>query len=62
MKQVKAITEEIKRLSDERALTLDEVDRLLTDAQRSIEEHHQEEQHQKETQPQLALTNYAYSN
>lgn len=47
--EVKAITEEIKRLSDERALTLDEVDRLLTDAQRSIEEHHQEEQHQKET-------------
>jgi homocitrate synthase len=32
--QVKAITEEIKRLSDERALTLDEVDRLLTEAQR----------------------------
>jgi homocitrate synthase len=30
--QVKAITEEIKRLSDERALTLDEVDRLLNDA------------------------------
>jgi len=30
--QVKAITEEIKRLSDERALTLDEVDRLLKDA------------------------------
>lgn len=33
--EVKAITEEIKRLSDERALTLDEVDRLLNDAQRS---------------------------
>jgi homocitrate synthase len=36
--QVKAITEEIKRLSDERALTLDEVDRLLTEAQLSMEE------------------------
>lgn len=33
--QVKAITEEIKRLSDERALTLDEVDRLLTEALRA---------------------------
>lgn len=43
--QVKAITEEIKRLSDERALTLDEVDRLLTEAERTIEMHH----HQKET-------------
>jgi homocitrate synthase len=32
--QVKAITDEIKRLSDERALTLDEVDRLLTEAGR----------------------------
>ncbi len=35
--QVKAITEEIKRLSDERALTLDEVDRLLTDAQQAVQ-------------------------
>ena len=34
--QVRAITEEIKRLSDERALTLDEVDRLLTGAERSV--------------------------
>jgi homocitrate synthase len=41
--QVKAITEEIKRLSDERAMTLDEVDRLLTEAQRSLEEHDQRE-------------------
>jgi homocitrate synthase len=41
--KVKAITEEIKRLSDERALTLDEVDRLLTEAQRSLEEHAAEE-------------------
>lgn len=31
--QVKAITEEIKRLADERTLALDEVDRLLTAAQ-----------------------------
>ncbi|HEX9019257.1 MAG TPA: homocitrate synthase [Anaerolineaceae bacterium] len=37
--EVKAITEEIKRLSDERALTLDEVDRLLTDAQHTPAEH-----------------------
>ncbi len=36
--QVRAITEEIKRLSDERMLTLDEVDRLLTAAhQTSVE-------------------------
>jgi homocitrate synthase len=42
--QVKAITEEIKRLSDERALTLDEVDRLLTEAERTIGLYH----HQKE--------------
>ena len=34
--QVKAITEEIKRLSDERALTLDEVDRLLTAAEHPV--------------------------
>lgn len=33
---VKEITEEIKRLSDERALTLDEVDRLLDEAQRVV--------------------------
>lgn len=48
--EVKAITEEIKRLSDERALTLDEVDRLLTDAERSIEASHAiaNEQRQKE--------------
>ncbi|MBE0699588.1 MAG: homocitrate synthase [Anaerolineaceae bacterium] len=31
--KIKEITEEIKRLSDERSLTLDEVDRLLNDAQ-----------------------------
>jgi homocitrate synthase len=41
--QVKAITEEIKRLSDERALTLDEVDRLLTQAQ--------EQAHDRESSP-----------
>lgn len=34
--QVKAITEEIKRLADERALTLDEVDGLLNDAQQNM--------------------------
>lgn len=34
--QVKAITEDIKRLADERAITLDEVDRLLNDAQQTI--------------------------
>jgi homocitrate synthase len=33
--RVKEITEEIKRLADERALTLDEVDRLLTSVQES---------------------------
>lgn len=33
---VKDITEDIKRMSDERALTLDEVDRLLNDAHRII--------------------------
>jgi hypothetical protein len=33
---VKEITEEIKRLSDERALTLEEVDRLLDEAQRFV--------------------------
>lgn len=33
---VKDITEEIKRMSDERALTLDEVDRLLNEAHRVI--------------------------
>jgi len=33
---VKEITEEIKRLSDERTLTLDEVDRLLDEAQRAV--------------------------
>lgn len=31
--KIKAITDEIKRLADERAITLDEVDRLLTDGQ-----------------------------
>lgn len=36
--QCKAITEEIKRMADERALTLDEVDRLLTDAQRALQD------------------------
>ncbi len=36
--QVKSITEEIKSLSDERAITLDEVDRLLMQAQQSIRE------------------------
>jgi homocitrate synthase len=40
--QVKAITEEIKRLSDERALTLDEVDRLLSDAAQSVRAAHDE--------------------
>lgn len=35
---VKEITEEIKRLSDERSLTLDEVDRLLNEAQRVIQQ------------------------
>jgi homocitrate synthase len=35
--RVKEITEEIKRLSDERSLTLDEVDRLLHDANRVIQ-------------------------
>jgi homocitrate synthase len=48
--QVKAITEEIKRLSDERAMTLDEVDRLLTEAQRSLEGQRSLDEHnQKET-------------
>ncbi len=37
--QVKAITEEIKHLSDARALTLDEVDRLLNDAHLLSSEH-----------------------
>jgi homocitrate synthase len=37
--KVKEITEEIKRLSDERALTLDEVDRLLFSAHESTGEH-----------------------
>jgi len=36
--QVKSITEEIKSLSDERAITLDEVDRLLMQAQQSMRE------------------------
>ena len=35
--QVKAITEDIKRLADERAITLDEVDRLLNDAHQRIQ-------------------------
>lgn len=35
--KIKEITEEIKRLSDERSLTLDEVDRLLNDAQRVVQ-------------------------
>jgi homocitrate synthase len=35
--KVKEITEEIKRMSDERALTLDEVDRLLHDAHHMVQ-------------------------
>ena len=34
--QIKAITEDIKRLADERAITLDEVDRLLNDAHQQV--------------------------
>jgi homocitrate synthase len=36
--RVKEITEEIKRMSDERPLTLDEVDRLLYDAHHEVQE------------------------
>jgi hypothetical protein len=44
------ITEEIKSLSDERALTLDEVDRLLTRAQEISAPHQPDAQPLPETE------------